>query len=101
MNKYNTFFTGHIWWSLLYSWSVWLLWVFRLWITWTVVFFCSVNFFLLQAKETALHVCARYDQPEVLSHLCAEGAELNLPDNVSWQPVGGREGEKKIRRQPI
>ncbi len=36
-----------------------------------------------QARETALHVCARYDQPEVLSYLCAAGARLNLQDNVS------------------
>ena len=36
-----------------------------------------------QARETALHVCARYDQPEVLSYLCEAGAQLNLPDNVS------------------
>ena len=40
-------------------------------------------FFPPQAGETALHVCARYDQPEVLSFLCQARAMLDIPDNVS------------------
>lgn len=48
-----------------------------------MVIIVMVMILLFQAKETALHVCARYDQPEVLAFLCQAGVELNLPDNVS------------------